>query len=790
MWPPFLRSPLALLPVLAMAALACGGGGDIAGPTTGTLEVSSSTSGSQPDGDGYSVQMDAQPAQTLGPASTLRSTEVTPGLHTLLLGGVAANCTIEGDNPRTVNVIAGQTASTVFAVSCTATTGSLRITSTTSGPSPDPDGYAASIDGTSRGTLAAAGEITLDGLVAGPHTAGLSGISGNCQVDRDNPRAVTITAGATVVAAFAVACQPTSPTAGTLRITTTTGGAGSDADGYAFGIDGSGTQPIGANVVMTVPNMSAGSHLVQLMGVADHCTLAGLNPRSVTVPTASTGEVTFTLTCQGTTGSVEIKTNTTGSSQDADGYAFAMDGGTSQAIDVTAAVTLANIPTGTHSVQLSGLAGNCAVQGANPRAISVSAGTKVEVSFAITCSTTTGSLEVRTTTTGAGPDPDGYTVTVDGGYAQAIGINSNSTVPNLSPGLHAVALADMAANCRVDGETSRPVTVVVGQQTTVSFAVFCPAITGTYQAKDLGTLDGNECCSFAYAINPAGQVVGYSRNAAGEARAFRWENDVMTDLGTLGGDFSIATGINPTGQVVGYSATTGGVTHAFLWQNGTMTDLGLPGGGYSVARGISAEGQVVGQAGSHAFLWDKGVMRDLGTLGGNSSEARAINREGQVVGYSRTAQGVYHGFLWENGVMTDLGTLGRCCSYADGVNRDGQVVGYVFDLDIEGGEDPRTYRAFVWDNGVMTDLSRFSGVPSAATGINLTGQIVGYSEMVGGGSHAALWENGVMTDLGTLVGGGLSYAVAINPAGQVVGVSQAETSPGTFVLRATLWTRK
>jgi probable HAF family extracellular repeat protein len=41
---------------------------------------------------------------------------------------------------------------------------------------------------------------------------------------------------------------------------------------------------------------------------------------------------------------------------------------------------------------------------------------------------------------------------------------------------------------------------------------------------------------------------------------FFWQDGEMTDMGTLGGTFTIATGINNRGQAVGYSAR-----HAFLW---------------------------------------------------------------------------------------------------------------------------------------------------------------------------------------------------------------------------------
>ena len=84
-------------------------------------------------------------------------------------------------------------------------------------------------------------------------------------------------------------------------------------------------------------------------------------------------------------------------------------------------------------------------------------------------------------------------------------------------------------------------------------------------ASSLGSLGVGGCCDPAMDINDAGQVVGFSQIApSGPDHPFLWENGVLTDLGTLGGDSGVADGINNAGKVVGRSTLRfNNTSHAF-----------------------------------------------------------------------------------------------------------------------------------------------------------------------------------------------------------------------------------
>jgi hypothetical protein len=364
--------------------LGCGGGGtDIVLPS---LSVTTATAGVELDPDGYSVTVDGAAPQAIGLDATVTVEQLSEGVHTATLSGLAANCAA-ADNPRSFTVQAGVTTRVDFAITCTANDGNIAVTTSTTGAGSDPDGFTLLLDGGDRGPIGATASVGLTGISAGTHTVGLTGLAANCQVTGDNPRPVIVTSGQTASAPIAVTCAASDPTAGTVEITTVTSGSDQDPNGYSVQLDGGATQPIGISTTITLANVPAGQHAVQLLDKATNCTVAEPNPTQTTVPAGGTARVTFTVTCVALppgTGNVKVTATTTGSSVDA-GYTVSVDGGTSQAITGNGTVTVSGLAARAHSVLLGGVATNCTVTGDNPLSVTITAGQTSNIAFAITC---------------------------------------------------------------------------------------------------------------------------------------------------------------------------------------------------------------------------------------------------------------------------------------------------------------------------------------------------------------------------------------------------------------------
>jgi probable HAF family extracellular repeat protein len=254
--------------------------------------------------------------------------------------------------------------------------------------------------------------------------------------------------------------------------------------------------------------------------------------------------------------------------------------------------------------------------------------------------------------------------------------------------------------------------------------------------------------------------------------AFVWSNGTMTDLGTLGGNFSAGTAVNRSGEVAGWSDTSADTgQEASVWNGQKMIGLGVPLG--SVATGINDSGQVVGSwgnatTGSQPFLDSNGTITGLHEPGFAATsnlgcQADAINNNAQVAGtcwgYNRKLASLYAALvLWQNGTVTDLGTLGGVRSGATAINDNGQIAGY-------GTTSTGATQGVLYSNGKITDLGSFT--PAA---INDNGVMVGGPYIDSGGT---------VQNLNTLIPAGsptIQDATAINNNGQIVASATGSTS--------------
>jgi hypothetical protein len=183
----------------------------------GSLETTASTTGEDQDTDGYTVTVDGDFSMEIGPNDSATFSGLNEGDHQVELSGLRANCSVDGQNPRSVSVTTGKTASTSYSVSCTSTTGSLKASASTTGEDQDTDGYAVTVGGSTSKEIDPNGSATFSGLNEGNHQVELTGLKANCSVGGPNPRTVSVTAGNAASTSFSVSCTSSGGGGGDLQ---------------------------------------------------------------------------------------------------------------------------------------------------------------------------------------------------------------------------------------------------------------------------------------------------------------------------------------------------------------------------------------------------------------------------------------------------------------------------------------------------------------------------------------------------------------------------------------------
>lgn len=224
--------------------------------------------------------------------------------------------------------------------------------------------------------------------------------------------------------------DPISPGQGTVQVTVTTTGVDPDANGYQISVDGATAVTVPSNGTQALANVPVGTRSLTVSGIASNCTLAGANPRSVTVSRGQTSNVTLSVTCTQIVGRIRVLTVTTGTLIDPNGFQVRAGTGASAAVPANGETILSNIVPGAQPVTLENVASYCTVSGANPRTVNVAADAQVDVTFTVTCN---GARQISFASDRAGPfptPPNIYLMNEDGSSVLRVTTDATTEIPS------------------------------------------------------------------------------------------------------------------------------------------------------------------------------------------------------------------------------------------------------------------------------------------------------------------------------------------------------------------------
>jgi len=284
-----------------------------------------------------------------------------------------------------------------------------------------------------------------------------------------------------------------------------------------------------------------------------------------------------------------------------------------------------------------------------------------------------------------------------------------------------------------------------------------------------------------------------------------WTLYDVIDLGTLGGQESMAYSVNNYGQIVGWASRANHAMTAcrFDFANpGNNLDLDPHGGTAGGARSINIHGDIVGvtrpdqSSPFYATLFNSSDPCDNLNLTdpcSYMSDAYSINDHGQIVGHIVSSTGHWKATLFDPtgaGHNMDLSAglsnpQGNDMSFAASINNKGQIVGCAF----TGTTSVRT-RAVLFDAtgaGHSIILTPDEDDSGNALWINDAGQIVGCSSKTNGATLFDPCDPGNNRALGALPKASSSTAYSINNRGQIVGAVNIPVQGYTTLDHATIF---
>ena len=278
-----MRAHIGTVMAIAMALGACDNATESA--DNGTLNVMAATSGAFPDADGYLVTLAARQEAALAANAEWSVDELTPGSYTLQLTGIAANCTVEGDNPRSIVVETGRLATITFAVACTA---SVRILTETTGVDPDASGFVVTIGIGAPSRVPASGSTVVQSSADGTLPLKVADVAANCTPNPGNPTTIAVAEAITdVTLRFNCATALSA-----VRVSLTTDAWDAECDTLIATLDGE-PRPLIEGTFTLFEDVPPGPHVVGISGLPADCFLRGESTIAVTATALQTARVSF-----------------------------------------------------------------------------------------------------------------------------------------------------------------------------------------------------------------------------------------------------------------------------------------------------------------------------------------------------------------------------------------------------------------------------------------------------------------------------------------------------------------